>query len=72
MGAWGGGSYLKTVTKNLETARVAWIPQPERTRAGDIWARALHEIYFQRMSAADALKKASSETDKVLKEAGIK
>ena len=58
MGAWGGGSYLKTVAKNLETARVAWMPQPERTRIGDIWARSLHEIYFQRMSAADALKKA--------------
>jgi multiple sugar transport system substrate-binding protein len=72
MGAWGGGSYLKTVTKNLETARVAWIPQPERTRLGDIWARALHEVYFQRMPAADALKKASGEVDKVLKEAGIK
>jgi hypothetical protein len=72
MGSWGGGSYLKTVAKNLETAKVIWTPQPERTRAGDIWARALHEIYFQRMSAADALKRASSETDKVLKEAGIK
>ena len=64
--------YLKVVAKNLETAKVAWTPQSERTRMGDIWARALHEIYFQRMSAADALKKASNETDKVLKEAGIK
>ena len=72
MGSWGGGSYLKVVAKNLETARVAWTPQSERTRMGDIWARALHEIYFKRMSAADALKKASNETDKVLKEAGIK
>ena len=72
MGAWGGGSYLKTVSQNLETARVVWVPQPERARAGDIWARALHEIYFQRMSATDALKKASNEIDKVLKEAGIK
>ncbi len=72
MGAWGGGEYLKTVAKNLETARVAWIPQPERTRAADIWARSLHEVYFKRMSAADALKRASNEVDKVLKEAGIK
>ena len=72
MGAWGAGSYLKTVAKNLETARVVWIPQPERARAGDIWARALHEIYFQKMSAADALKKADAEIDKVLKEADIK
>ena len=72
MGSWGGGSYLKTVAKNLETAKVAWMPQSERQRVGDIWARALHEIYFQRMSAADALKKASNEVDKVLKEAGIK
>ena len=72
MGKWGGGGYLKTMATNLQTARVAWIPQPERVRAGDIWARALHEIYFQRLSAADALKKASVEVDKVLKEAGIK
>ena len=72
MGSWGGGSYLKTVAKNLETAKVAWVPQPERTRLGDIWARALHEIYFQRLSAADALKKADTDIDKMLKEAGIK
>jgi hypothetical protein len=72
MGSWGGGSYLTTVAKNLETARVAWTPQSERQRVGDIWARALHEIYFQRMSAADALKKASGEVDRVLKEAGVK
>ncbi len=72
MGAWGGGAYLKTVAKNLETARVAWIPQPERTRLGDIWARSLHEIYFQRMSAADALKQADDQINKVLKEADIR
>lgn len=72
MGAWGGGTYATTVAKNLETARVLWIPQPERARAADIWARALHEIYFQRMSAADALKRASGQIDAVLKEAGIK
>ena len=72
MGAWGGGSYVKTIAKNLETARVAWTPQPERGRLGDIWARALHEIYFQKMTAADALKKADAEIDKVLKEAEIK
>src|SRR5215468_1479424 len=64
MAPWGDGSYLKTVAKNLETAKIAWTPQPERTRLGDIWARSLHEIYFQRMSATDALKKASAEVDK--------
>jgi multiple sugar transport system substrate-binding protein len=72
MAPWGGGSYLKTVAKNLETARVAWVPQPERTRMGDAWARALHEVYFKRMSAADALKKADVEINKTLKEAGLK
>jgi multiple sugar transport system substrate-binding protein len=72
MGSWGGGSYMKTVSKNLETARVAWVPQPERARLGDIWARSLQEIYFQRASAAEALKKADMEVDKVLKEADIK
>jgi multiple sugar transport system substrate-binding protein len=72
MGSWGGGSYLKTVAKNLETARVAWIPEPERVRIGDLWARSLHEIYFQRKPAADSLKDLSVQADKVLKEAGIK
>jgi multiple sugar transport system substrate-binding protein len=72
MGGWGGGSYLSVVAQNLQSARVAWIPQPERTRLGDIWARALHEVYFKRMSAADALKRADGEIAKVLKEAGIK
>ena len=56
MGSWGGGCYLAP-SPNLETARVAWTPQSERARVGDIWARALHEVYFQRLSAADALKK---------------
>ena len=72
MRPWGGGSYVTTVAKNLETAKVAWTPESERQRVGDIWGRALHEIYFQRMSTADALKKASTEADKVLQEAGIK
>ncbi|HEY4253179.1 MAG TPA: extracellular solute-binding protein [Roseomonas sp.] len=72
LGRWGGGSYLSTITKNLETARVAWVPQPERTRAGDIWARALHEIYFRRKSAADALRGASTELDRVLRQADIR
>lgn len=71
MGSWGGGSYLPTVEKNLQTARVAWVPEPVRVRLGDTWARALHEIYFRRKSAADSLKQASLEIDKVLKEAGI-
>jgi multiple sugar transport system substrate-binding protein len=72
MRPWGDGSYVRTVVKNLETAKVAWTPESERQLVGDIWARALHEIYFQRMSATDALKKASAEADKVLQEAGIK
>jgi multiple sugar transport system substrate-binding protein len=71
MGAWGGGSYVKTVTKNLETARIAWTPEPERVRIGDVWARSLHEIYFQRASAADALKRATAEADKIIKDADI-
>ena len=72
MGAWGNGSYVKVQQENLKTARVAWVPHPERTRLGDIWARSLHEIYFKRASAADALKKASVEMDKVLQEVGLK
>jgi len=72
MGAWGNGSYVKTQQENLKTARVAWVPHPERTRLGDIWARALHEIYFKRASAEEALKKASAEIDKVLVEVGLK
>jgi multiple sugar transport system substrate-binding protein len=71
MGSWGGGSYVKTVEKNLETARVAWVPEPLRTRLGDTWARALHAIYFKRMSAAEALKHANLEVDQAFKEAGI-
>jgi multiple sugar transport system substrate-binding protein len=71
MGGWGQGAYVSTMAKNLETARVAWVPQPERVRLGDIWARSLHEVYYRRMSAADALKRASNEVDRVLKEADI-
>jgi hypothetical protein len=50
---------------------VAWVPEPLRSRLGDTWARALHAIYFKRMTAVDALKHASLEVDQALKEAGI-
>ena len=70
MGGW--GNYLSVVQKNLETARVGWVPNPERTRLGDIWARALHEVYFKRLSAEEALKRASAEMDKVFVEVGLK
>jgi len=72
MGDWGSGGYVKTVQENLKTARVGWVPNPERTRLGDIWARALHEIYFKRATSEEALKKASAEMDKVLVEVGLK
>jgi len=72
MGAWGDGQYVQTVQENLKTARVGWVPNPERTRLGDIWARALHEIYFKRATAEAALTKASAEMDKVLVEVGLK
>ena len=50
MGGWGNGMYLKTVQENLKTARIAWVPNPERPRLGDIWARALQEMYFKRLT----------------------
>ncbi len=71
MGPWGDGSYVRTVEKNLETARVAWVPEPLLPRLGDIWARALQAIYFQQAPAAGALKQASLDVDHVFKETGI-
>jgi multiple sugar transport system substrate-binding protein len=72
MGSWGGGSYVKAVQKNLETARMAWVPQPERSRLGDIWARALHEVYFKRASSEEALKKANDEANRIFTEIGLR
>jgi ABC-type glycerol-3-phosphate transport system substrate-binding protein len=72
LGSWGNGTYVKTVQENLKTARVAWVPQPERARLADIWARALHEIYFKRLSAQDALKRADDEINKILTEVGLR
>jgi multiple sugar transport system substrate-binding protein len=71
MGAWDEGGYVRTVEKNLETARVAWVPEPVLPRVGDIWARALQAIYFKRMSAPDALKHASLDIDQVFQQVGI-
>jgi ABC-type glycerol-3-phosphate transport system substrate-binding protein len=71
LGSWGNGAYVKTVQENLKTARVAWVPNPERVRLGDIWARALHEIYFKRLSAEEALKRADNEINKILKDVGL-
>jgi multiple sugar transport system substrate-binding protein len=72
MGQWGNGNYLDVLQKNLKTARVAWVPNPERTRLGDIWARALHEVYFKRLSAEEAMKRASAEMEKVFRDVGLK
>jgi ABC-type glycerol-3-phosphate transport system substrate-binding protein len=72
MGGWGEGGYLKTVQENLKTARIAWVPEPERPRLGDTWARALHEIYFKRLSSEDAMKRASEEVNKIFSEIGLR
>jgi len=72
MGGWGNGEYLKTVQENLKTARIAWVPEPERPRLGDNWARALHEIYFKRLSAEDAMKRATDEVNKIFTEIGLR
>jgi ABC-type glycerol-3-phosphate transport system substrate-binding protein len=71
LGSWGNGVYVKTVQENLKTARVAWVPNPERGRLGDIWARALHEIYFKRLSPEEAMKRADAEINKIFKEVGL-
>lgn len=72
MGGLGNGMYVKTVQDNLKTARVAWVPEPERARLGDTWARALHEIYFKRLSAEDAMKRATDEVNKIFTEIGLR
>jgi multiple sugar transport system substrate-binding protein len=72
MGGWGNGTYVKTVQENLKTARIAWVPEPERPRLGDVWARALHEIYFKRQSAEDAMKRATDEVNKIFTEIGLR
>jgi hypothetical protein len=53
--------------------RPGWRGRPARAHADGrhLGALAARDL-LQRMSAADALKKASTEVDKVLKEAGIK
>jgi multiple sugar transport system substrate-binding protein len=72
MGEWGNGVYLKTVQENLKTARPAWVPEPERSRLGDSWARSLHEIYFKRMSAEDAMKRATDEVNRIFTDIGLR
>jgi ABC-type glycerol-3-phosphate transport system substrate-binding protein len=71
MGGWGNGMYLKTVQENLKTARIAWVPNPERPRMGDIWARALQEMYFKRLTPEEAMKRATDEVNKVFKDIGL-
>ena len=72
LGSWGNGAYVNTVQENLKTARVAWVPNPERARLGDIWARALHEIYFKRLSGQEAMKRADDEINKIFTEIGLR
>jgi ABC-type glycerol-3-phosphate transport system substrate-binding protein len=72
MGGWGHGQYLKAVQENLKTARVAWVPEPERPRLGDIWARALHEMYFKQATPEEAMKKATDEVNRVFSDIGLR
>ena len=72
MGGWGNGTYLKVVQENLKTARIAWVPEPERPRLGDIWARALQEMYFKRLTPEEAMKRASDEVNKIFTEIGLR
>ena len=48
------------------------MPQPEQSRVGDIWARALHEIYFKRMTPEAAIKRANDEVNKLFTEIGLR
>ncbi len=72
MAGWGNGSYVKVVQENLKTAKMAWVPEPERFRLADTWARALHEVYFKRMTAEAALKRANDEINKIFTEIGLR
>jgi hypothetical protein len=47
------------------------VPNPERVRLGDIGARALHEIYFNRLSPEEAMKRANAKINKISKEVGL-
>ena len=72
MGGWGNGTYMKVAQENLKTARIAWVPEPERPRLGDIWARALQEMYFKRLTSEEAMKRASDEVNKIFTEIGLR
>ena len=48
------------------------MPEPERPRLWDVWASALHEIYFKRLSAEDAMKRATDEVNKIFTEIGLR
>ena len=69
MGTW--GNYLDTVKENVQYAKVAWLPQPQRVALGDIWGRALHEIWSKNKTAAEAMKDATKAVDKLMKRAGL-
>ena len=72
IGAWGNGSYVKTAQENVKTARVGWVPQPERARVGDIWIRAIHEMYFKRMTPEAAMKRANDDINKLMTDIGLR
>jgi ABC-type glycerol-3-phosphate transport system substrate-binding protein len=71
MGAWGDGEYLKTVKENVLHAKIAWLPQPQRVALGDVWGRALHDIWSEKKTAAEAMKDATAAVDKLMKRAGL-
>ncbi len=71
MGSWGDGEYLKTVQENVTYAQIAWLPQPQRVALGDIWGRALHEVWSQNKTAAQAMADAAQEVDRIMKRAGL-
>jgi hypothetical protein len=39
---------------------------------GDTWARALHETYFKRLTAEQAMQRATDEVNKIFTEIGLR
>ena len=71
MGTWGDGEYLKAVRENVQYAKIAWLPQPQRVALGDIWGRALHDVWSEKKTSEEAMKDAAKSVDKLMKRAGL-
>lgn len=69
---WANGEYWRTAELLLSKyAKIRWTPNPQLTRVGDRWAKALQEIFTGNKTTVQALNNAAKDIDRIIEKSGL-